>query len=76
MDSSLFGDFPMSLPKTIDEFFLPDPIEIIKSNEYPDVVKDLTSKQNKQIVECLITLNNPSLVNKKGIKGGFTVLHW
>ena len=74
---SLFVDFPMS-PNLADlkENLLPDPFEILQSNEFPDVVKDFTAKQSRQIVEALSSLNNQNIVNKKGLSGGFSVLHW
>ena len=74
---SLFADFPMS-PNLADlnENLLPNPFEILQSNEFPDVVKDFTAKQSRQIVEALSSLNNQNIVNKKGLSGAFSVLHW
>jgi len=75
---SIFAEFPMS-PNVHDllaSTLLPDPIEVLQSNDFPDAVKNLTSQQCRQVVETLATSNNTSLANKKGPLGGFSLLHW
>ena len=50
-------------------------MNILYSDEFPDVLQNYTSEKCKELLDLLIDCPN-NLINKKGPLGGYTPLHW
>lgn len=53
-----------------------DPIAMIKTDLFPDCLQNFTPQQCRAVCEALSTSTYANFVNKKGLLGGYTTLHW
>lgn len=53
-----------------------DPTVLIKTEFFPDCLQNLTAQQCRVVCEALSSPTYASCVNKKGLMGGYTALHW
>lgn len=75
LDTSLQADMmqQLAIMMSMKSF---DPITAIKTDFFPDCLQTFTSQHCKAVCEALSTPTYASYVNKKGMMGGYTTLHW
>jgi ankyrin repeat protein len=51
-------------------------LQLIQSDQYPDILQYTSNDQARSLIETLATTNNPLLINKQGGSRAYTTLHW